>query len=366
MIRKLVIVVAIGLTPAAALADEATARKAYDEGERAYNLGQFDKAIELFTKAYEQWPEPAFLFNLAQTYRQMGDCRQAAFFYKRFLSLKENDTKKPLKPELRTEVEKRIAELEKCVKEEIASRPPTGIDSGTPASGTTTTGGTGTTGTTGGTTATTNGKTTGDVSDDGEDDGEEDDGAEDDDGITKRAEGQPTLLSVRLGVGAGKLSAGDLEVPMQFAGSLIAGYPLAIAPKLQLDLGAAFSFTPVPYDTTVESGSGALIGILANVGAAYSVIPKLAVRADVGAGVQLFSGLTKMGNPFTMNGNPASGALSTFMVRAGVSGDYAVTPNVLVTVTPLAFSYSPAPEGFDESISSLTTLSFLAGIAYRR
>src|SRR5688572_19522446 len=99
MIREVAVVVGVVCSAGVAFADEATARKLFDDGERAYNLGEHDRAVDLFKKAYEQWPEPAFLFNVAQTYRQIGNCKQALFFYKRFLSLKEQDTKKPLRPQ---------------------------------------------------------------------------------------------------------------------------------------------------------------------------------------------------------------------------------------------------------------------------
>jgi hypothetical protein len=348
--HRIWIVVALGLAPSlTAHADEAQARQDFEAGERAYNLGDFDKAIVLFRKAYEEWPEPAFLFNIAQTYRQAGDCRQAAFFYKRFLSLKERDTKKPLRPALKAEVEQRIAELEDCVKREIASKPPDSLDRGTDT-----------------TTSTPSAKPTTTARTSGADDDEDDD-EDDDASVRKATAGQPSLVSVRVGLGAGKLGAGDLDVPVQFAGTLIAGYPLALGDDLQLDLGAAVSFTPVPYETTSGmSGSGSVIGLLANAGAAYTVMPNLAARVDVGIGAQLFAGLGLDGNPFTEQGAPASGALTTFLVRAALSGDYAVTPNVIVTLTPIAFSYSPAPAGFDTSIGSLTTLSFLAGVGYRR
>jgi hypothetical protein len=71
-------------------------------------------------------------------------------------------------------------------------------------------------------------------------------------------------------------------------------------------------------------------------------------------------------NPFTEGGASASGALTVFHLRTALSVDYAVTPNIVVTATPIAFAYSPAPDGFDPSISSLTTLSFMAGVGYRR
>lgn len=348
-----------------AFADEASARKKYDAGERAYNLGEFDKAVALFKEAYADWAEPAFLFNIAQTYRQMGDCKQALFFYKRFLALKQNDTKKPIRPGLQTEVEKRIVELEECIRRELASKPPDALDSGT--AGSSQTGQTGQTGGTGatGTPTPTNASTTTAQAPEQPDQGEPDEGEEE---PTEAPTGlQPKVVSVRLDGGAALLTAGDLETPALFAGALIAGYPLAINPKLSLELGAAFSFAPVPFTTTMDvEGSGMLIGALANVAPSLTLIPKLAARLDVGAGVLVFTGLDLEGNPFTMNGTAATGALSTFHARVAASLDYAVTPNLVVTATPIAFAYSPAPTGFDSTISSLTTLSFLVGVGYRQ
>jgi tetratricopeptide (TPR) repeat protein len=353
MKRVLAAVLLVVASAGVAVADEATARQNFDAGERAYNLGEFAKAVELFKQAYDQWPEPAFLFNVAQTYRQMGDCKQALFFYKRVIALKEQDTKKPQRPQLKEEVEKRIGELEECMKRELAAKPPQELDNG--GTGTGTMGTTGTVGT-GPTTATGPDTTTGPTvdHDTGPDGGEP-------------TSTTPSMLSVRALAGAAKLSAGELDTKLQFTAGVLGGYPLAINDKLTLELGAAFDFTPVPY-TTGDSmeGSGSLIAILANVGPSYEVMPKLAVRADVGLGVLLFGGLSKEMNPFTEGGASASGALTVFHLRTALSVDYAVTPNIVVTATPIAFAYSPAPDGFDPSISSLTTLSFMAGVGYRR
>jgi hypothetical protein len=354
MKRVLAAVLLVVASAGVAVADEATARQNFDAGERAYNLGEFAKAVELFKQAYDQWPEPAFLFNVAQTYRQIGDCKQALFFYKRFISLKEQDTKKPLRPQLKEEVEKRIGELEECMKRELAAKPPQQLDNGggTPASTGNT--GAGTTGT--GPTVATGPDGAGPTVD--QDTGS-DGGAP--------ASTAPSMLSVRALAGAAKLSAGDLDTKLQFTAGVLGGYPLAINDKLTLELGAAFAFTPVPYTTSDGmEGSGSLIGLDANVGPSYEVIPKLAIRADVGLGVLLFGGLSKEMNPFTEGGASASGALTVFHLRTALSVDYAVTPNIVVTATPIAFAYSPAPAGFDPSISSLTTLSFMAGVGYRR
>ncbi len=350
---------ALVLSSSVALADEASARKTYDAGERAYNLGQFDKAVELFKQAYEDWPEPAFLFNIAQTYRQAGNCKQAQFFYKRFLALKVSDTKKPLKPELQAEVEKRIAELDECMRRELASAPPDALDK--PGSTKSPTSTSTNTPTNTPTATNANGTQTAQV------DGQVDTGEEDDDEKPAApTTGQPTMISARLDAGAGMFKAGDIKTT-QFAGALIGGYPLALNDKLQLELGAAVSFLGVPYTTmSNEAGTGTLVGLMANVAPTITVAPKIAARLDVGLGAQIFAGLEKAGNPFTNGGAAATGPLSTFHVRAAVSGDFLVTPNVVLTVTPFAFAYSPAPTGFVSSASSLTTMSFMAGIGYRR
>jgi hypothetical protein len=42
-----------------------------------------------------------------------------------------------------------------------------------------------------------------------------------------------------------------------------------------------------------------------------------------------------------------------------------VTPNVLVTVAPFAFAYSPAKSGLRDDISNITSMQFMAGVGYR-
>lgn len=362
------LVLALALCSSTALADEVTARKDFDAGERAYNLGDFTKAAELFKQAYEEWPEPAFLFNLAQTYRQSGDCKQALFFYKRFLSLKQNDTKKPIKPELKKEVENRIGELEECTRRELANKPPDQLDNGngavTSTTGTTTTSKTTPTNANTTTNPTTGKPNGGTASTDGDGEPTDEDEKETPPPAPTAA---PTVVTARLLAGAGKLGASALETKVQFAGTLEGAYPLALAPQFQLELGAAFAFMPIPYTTTMnESGSGGMIDLLGNVAARYTVIPNLSLRPEVGVGVMLFTGLGKMGNPFTEGGNPASGALATFAVRGAASVDYAVTPNVLISATPFAFAYSPAPSGFKSEIPSLTIMSFMVGVGYQK
>lgn len=109
---------------AQALSPEEEANQHFDRGTTAYNLGRFDDAIADYRRAYEVKGDPAFLFNIAQAYHQLGVDDQALFFYKRYLASHPNPPNRP-------EVQLRIAELEPRVAER-ADRPreerPAGAD----------------------------------------------------------------------------------------------------------------------------------------------------------------------------------------------------------------------------------------------
>ncbi|CAN5244440.1 hypothetical protein BH11MYX1_BH11MYX1_31360 [soil metagenome] len=352
------------LWSALAVAEPKSSDDWYKEGETQYNLGNFDKAADAFKQGYTlesvETKKPAYLYNVAQAYRQGKKCKDAGFFYKRYLALKEQDTAKPLKSEKRAEIEGWIGELAECEKSKDAiakkthdttlppgpvtpkTTPPPTV---TPVKPTTTAQvdvGTGPeTGT-----------------------GEHSDGGD----VHEAAPGAaPRLISARFTGGVAKISAGDLTVPIEPTFDLFVGYPIAVSPALTVEVGGNFTFTPVPYTNaaTNQKKTGTLISALADVGATYAVAPKIGARADVGLGVLAFGGISDPGNPFTQMGAGTTGSLAMFAVRAALSADYAVTPNVVVTVTPIAFTYSPAKSGLRDDIKSLTRLDFMVGLGYR-
>jgi hypothetical protein len=358
MMRK--ICLAILLVPALAWAQPRTADEWYKEGENQYNLGNFDKAVDAFKQGFSletnDSKKAAYLYNVAQSYRQANDCKNALFFYKRFLSLKDNDTVKPLSAKTRKEVEERITELDACVQQaaSISKKPPNNNippdgDDKTPP---------------GDDHKDTHKDTHKDVAVGHKvDDGEEDDGG----GVTKPAlVTGPHLISARLTGGGTKVNTGSIEVPVQATFALVAGYPIPVNRQLTIDAGLAFTFTPVPYTigpaTMARSETAQLISVMADAGATFEVIPKLGLRGDVGLGALFFANVSE--SPFT-GGAPTSGALTMFHLRAALSADYAVTPNIVVTATPIAFSYSPPKEGLIKEISAITSIDFMVGIGYR-
>jgi tetratricopeptide (TPR) repeat protein len=94
-----------GYAGAAPGEDPGTARAHYDLGMRFYQVGDYHKAIDEFRAAYVAHPDPAFVYDLAQCHRQLGEASEALTLFRRYLALA------PASP-VRPQVERRIRELE--------------------------------------------------------------------------------------------------------------------------------------------------------------------------------------------------------------------------------------------------------------
>lgn len=363
--RKISLVV-LCLIPALAWGAPKTAEEWYEEGANQYTLGNFDRAIDAFKQGFslesDESKKANYLYNIAQAYRQTHDCKNALFFYKRFLALKANDTVKPLPAKTKKAVEEFITEADTCVKQQtqLSEKPPV---NNVPPDGE----------------AGDKGRSTGDK---GRPPGEtarqeprkevaaaqkssEPDSDQEDTGVTQPATGgQPRMISARLIGGGSKVSAGSISVPVQATFGVVGGYPIPINPQLTVEAGAAFTFTPTPYQGGPMNASetGSLVGLMVNGAATYEVMPKLGIRGDLGLGALLFAGIDQ--SPFTGNA-PTTGALTMFHVRAAVSADYAVTPNLVLTAMPGAFTYSPAAAGIVGG-GAIWSYDFMLGIGYRR
>jgi tetratricopeptide (TPR) repeat protein len=112
----------------AAAEDKDAARKAFSEGARYYNLNQFADALEAFKRAYWNYEDASFLYNIAQCHRALKHKQEAIEFYRSYLR-NAPDTPR------RAEVEKLIAELELAVKQDqaVATKPPDGTIGSPPA-----------------------------------------------------------------------------------------------------------------------------------------------------------------------------------------------------------------------------------------
>ncbi len=107
------------LLGAPALADKTAdeARRHYEAGGRHYSLAEFDQAIVEYKEAYKLKPDPAFLFNIAQSYRLANDPKQAIYFYRSYLRNAEDGRN-------RAEVEEHIRKLEQEQADKERAAPP--------------------------------------------------------------------------------------------------------------------------------------------------------------------------------------------------------------------------------------------------
>lgn len=102
-------------------------RAATTRRPKAYDLGDFKRAVEGYKAAYEAKPDPVLLYNIAQSYRLAKDFEQAVFFYRSYMR------RLPDAPN-RADVEARVALLEKQLEmQKEAAGAPFGVASpGTP------------------------------------------------------------------------------------------------------------------------------------------------------------------------------------------------------------------------------------------
>lgn len=343
LLCRATIVLCATASVAGAETPEEIAEGHFNRGQTAYNLAKFDEAAAHFTKAYEALPLNDFLYNIAQSYRLGGNCKQALHMYKRFKSLKAQDTAAPMSAQKAAEVDKFITDLTECVAkaDSSANLQPDGLDK--PGGGTTTT-------------TPANPTTTASAEEPDEDD-DDDTGP----GVSASAGDTAKLVAVRLTGGIALLSAGDdLDTGVQTAFNVTAGYPLAVGP-VTIEAGVGLSYTPLPYEVMGEQQRGTLFGARATGIVVYPVASKLFLRGELGAGITYLGGLVA-GNPITEMRDARSFTLPT--VRVGVAVDYAIASNIVATIAPFAFSFSPADDALHGG--SLREINVLVGVGYRQ
>jgi hypothetical protein len=426
-------VVSAVFSAATAFADPKDADGWYKEGENQYILGEYVKAAEAFKAGFaletQDNKKPAYIYNVAQSYRQAKMCTEAVFFYKRFLQMKADGMGKPLSDTRRQETEQLIAEAETCAKsaDSTAAKKPEGTmkpDGSTKAGagGTTTTGGgttapktgggattttgggggttttaggggtttapktggggtTTTTGGGGGTTTTAGGGGTtttagggGTTTDTHKTDtkvannnNDNDNGENDDDNDNvRRHHGiEPKLVDARGTLGGSHISAGP-DVPMQFSFALVGGYPIKVMPKLRVYPGAALILTPIPYKNAQLMNSQSTASFTQLLA---NVGATYEVMPKISARGDLGLGLLFFGGIQDM-GNPFTvNEQSTTGTLAMFNLRIAVSGdydiNKNLFVTATPFAFSFSPAKSGLQASSITTINFSVGAGYR-
>jgi len=108
--KALILIVAL-TGVAVAAPDPAVVAKAdalFVKGQASYNEGKYQAAIAQFKQAYELVKDAVYLFNIAQSYRKVGDCSAAYDYYTQYLEAAPN-------AENKDKVKQWLTELKPCV-----------------------------------------------------------------------------------------------------------------------------------------------------------------------------------------------------------------------------------------------------------
>ncbi len=114
--RVALLVLMVATVPSTAHADKEQAKAHYERGKRLYNLSRFGDAVKEYEAAYLEMEDPAFLFNIGQCYRQLGNNELALRSYRNYLRSAPEAAN-------RADVENRIQEIETALARDKTAKP---------------------------------------------------------------------------------------------------------------------------------------------------------------------------------------------------------------------------------------------------
>jgi tetratricopeptide (TPR) repeat protein len=103
-----VLLCALGWLSSADADDTAAAKRSFEKGSIAFDIGHFQDAAHLYETAYQAKPDPVLLYNIGQAYRLAGATRQALHVYRSYLRRAPSASNTD-------EVEERVTELQRLV-----------------------------------------------------------------------------------------------------------------------------------------------------------------------------------------------------------------------------------------------------------
>ena len=107
----------------------------FERAQASFSQGRFDEARADYQAAYDVEPLPAFLFNIAQCYRNMGDYERAQLYFHRYTVREPRGPNRPAAERLAAEMSK----LAEARRHELAAESPTGEPSPAPSGASATT-----------------------------------------------------------------------------------------------------------------------------------------------------------------------------------------------------------------------------------
>jgi hypothetical protein len=322
--------------PQAAQADKETSIEIYKKGKKKYNLGDFAEAIPLFKQAYDEFEAPAYLYNIAQAYRQLDDCKKALFFYERFLAEKPGSSQ-----------EATIQGYVKTLKGECgdsASDPGALNEIDEPVK-----------------------KPDGTESDD--EVAVSNDSASADTSTTSTTVRKPALdtesgplVAATAELGPAFFNIGEVVVPVSGTLRLGGAYSMKMG-DISIEPGLSILLSNMAYEEAAGDSSLLFTSAFANVAASIPVASALRVGGELGLGLFRYGSLAQ-GNPFSTGGMEVDGATTSFGLRVGVTAEYSFSEALGFSLSP-GYSYAGAGDELASDIGSISNFQLLGGVRYR-
>jgi hypothetical protein len=320
----------VSFAPWQAFAGKREAKQLFQRGQAAYDAQRFGEAIVLFERAYTEHPAPEFLFNIAQAHRRLGHCEEALVNYRRFLE-QSPETR------VRREVEGHIARLRsECIEPEgpqppAPPHPPE--EEPKPQAAVTAT-------------AT---KTETPPSPP----------PQPPPVVVAAAQPEPAASSTQLLIAAGGgfafPFARSYSIPAQLALELEGG-PVFGSTDLRFEPLLRAATSAIPYESESSNGTVRVIELGVSLGGSYRATSAIALRAAIGGGLELASGL-EPGNPLVADHAARSAAIMP-AIRAAIGARIAIAGG-LFAQADASYGMSFAPGDFTDSV--LSRLALIAG-----
>jgi tetratricopeptide (TPR) repeat protein len=96
----IVVIVTLAIAGSARADNKDQARVHVQAADIDYKLGKFDEALAEYSKAFELFPAPPLLFNLAQCHRNLKNFERAIFFFEGYLRESPNAPNRALVEDL--------------------------------------------------------------------------------------------------------------------------------------------------------------------------------------------------------------------------------------------------------------------------
>ncbi len=135
----LLLLASAGTYPASAFAAPppslAEAKQLTSKASIEYDVGHFDQALELYTRAYELYPKPALLFDIGQCHRLLGHHERAVFFFQGYLRGQPDAPNRALVEQLIAESQRQLQAAAAAPSPTASGAPPGNAAAPAPATG---------------------------------------------------------------------------------------------------------------------------------------------------------------------------------------------------------------------------------------